>query len=92
MPQKTGRDEVEIAHLKHSDLHWDDCTNFVLCGCIVLFAECHDVDTLQTTLLISKRFSMSGWLTAKQQTIAPWHQVQDQQEVLDLLCLLEVLA
>lgn len=90
--QNTSRDEVEIAHLKYSDLYWDDCTDLVLCGCIVFFAECHDVDTLQTILLISKRFSMSGWLTEKQQTIVPWHQVQDQQEVLDSLCLLEVLA
>lgn len=37
----------QLAYLKYSNLYRNHSTYFVLCSCIVLFAESHDVDTLQ---------------------------------------------
>ncbi len=37
-----------LAHLKNCDLHRNNSPNLVLCCCIVLFTERHDVHTLQT--------------------------------------------
>ena len=39
-----------VSHLKASDFHWNDRAYFVLCCCIVLLTELHDVQTLHATI------------------------------------------
>ena len=40
--------ESKQTHLKACDFHRNDSAHFVLGGCIILFAELHDVQSLHT--------------------------------------------
>ena len=40
-----------MSYLKASNFHRNDCAYFVLCCCIVLLTELHDVQTLHATIV-----------------------------------------
>ena len=51
--QMISRNREYKAHLIDSDFDRNDCANLVLRGCVVLFAESHDVDTLHCVAPVS---------------------------------------
>lgn len=72
------QDVCGVSHLKASDLHRYDSAYFVLCCCVVLLTELHDVQTLHASitscLVWSKDLEKGGLLrSAAAYTYAQQH-------------------
>lgn len=48
-----------LTHLEASDLHWYDSAYFVLCCCVVLLTELHDVQTLHASIALPEAGTLS---------------------------------